>query len=70
MGLNSNMGDQIVFSILAHYRFPEQTFVGSPESVETLKQALDQERRKNSADLAGGQMDARQRLAPPAKPPQ
>ena len=40
MGLNSNMGAQILSSILAYYRFPEQTFVGSPEGIRVLKQAL------------------------------
>ena len=51
MGLNSDMGERIVSSILAHYRFPDQTFVGSPETVDALKQALDQERQKASAGL-------------------
>jgi hypothetical protein len=35
------MGERILSSILEHYRFPDQTFVGSPESLEALKQALD-----------------------------
>jgi spermidine synthase len=52
MGLNSDMGERIQSSILAFYRFPDQTFVGSPEGVHALKQALDQERGKASADLA------------------
>jgi spermidine synthase len=42
MWLNSNMGEQILSSILAYYRFPDQTFVGSPESIDPLKQALDE----------------------------
>ena len=42
MWLNSNMGERILSSILAHYRFPDQTFVGSPERIHALKQALDQ----------------------------
>jgi len=41
MWLNSNMGGQILSSILEYYRFPDQTFLGSPESIQTLKQALD-----------------------------
>ena len=41
MSLNSYMGDGILSSILAYYRFPDQTFVGSPESIQALKQALD-----------------------------
>ncbi|MDR3639580.1 MAG: fused MFS/spermidine synthase [Isosphaeraceae bacterium] len=40
MWLNSHMGAQIRASILKHYRFPEQTFVGSPERLDILKQAL------------------------------
>ena len=41
MWLNTNMGEQILASILEHYSFPAQTFVGSPEAVEALKHALD-----------------------------
>jgi spermidine synthase len=52
MWLNSDMGDQIVSSILAYYRFPDQTFVGSPEGVDALKQALDQERTKTNEGQA------------------
>ena len=40
MWLNSRMGEQIRSSILAHYRFPDQTFIGSPESIRILKLAL------------------------------
>ena len=39
MWLNSDMGERILSSILAYYRFPDQTFVGSPESLHALKQA-------------------------------
>jgi spermidine synthase len=48
MWLNSDMGERILSSILAYYRFPEQTFVGSPESVHALEQALEEriERRE------------------------
>jgi spermidine synthase len=53
MWLNSEMGERILSSILAHYRFPDQTFVGSPETVEALKQALDEESRKVSNELSG-----------------
>jgi spermidine synthase len=49
MWLNSFMSEQILSSILAHYHFPDQTFVGSPDSVNALKQALDQDGRKASA---------------------
>src|SRR5208282_4293733 len=34
MWLNSNLGDRILASILAYYRFPDQTFVGSPEAID------------------------------------
>ena len=40
MSLNSNMGERILSGILAYYRFPDQTFVGSPERIGALKQAL------------------------------
>jgi spermidine synthase len=40
MSLNSHTPEQIRTSILAHYRFPDQTFVGSPEGTRVLKQAL------------------------------
>jgi spermidine synthase len=53
MWLNSNMGDQILSSILAYYRFPDQTFVGSPEGIYALKQALTWAGRKASPGLAG-----------------
>ncbi|MFI5457538.1 MAG: fused MFS/spermidine synthase [Isosphaerales bacterium] len=55
MSLNSDMGERILSSILAYYRFPDQTFVGSPEGVDALKQALDQDGRKSvsSGDRAG-----------------
>ena len=34
MWLNSNMGERILASILAYYRFPDTTFVGSPEAID------------------------------------
>ena len=40
--LNSYIGEGILLSILAHYRFPDQTFVGSPEAIDALQQALDE----------------------------
>jgi spermidine synthase len=45
MWLNSHLGEQMLSSILAHYRFPEDTFVGSPETVLVLKQALASKKR-------------------------
>ena len=46
MWLNSNMGERILSSILEHYRFPEETFVGSPETIDALKNALVDEGRR------------------------
>jgi spermidine synthase len=46
MWLNADMGERILSSILAYYRFPDQTFVGSVPSVYALEQALDQEGRR------------------------
>jgi spermidine synthase len=37
MWLNTNMREQNLSGIRAHYRFPEQTFVGSPERIAVLK---------------------------------
>jgi len=36
--LNSNVGGNTLASIRAYYRFPDQTFVGSPERIGVLKQ--------------------------------
>ncbi len=47
MRWNLLMGDQILSSILAYYRFPDQTLVGSPETIDTLKRALDDVGRKS-----------------------
>ena len=33
MWLNSDMGQEILSGILAYYRFPDRTFVGSPEAI-------------------------------------
>jgi spermidine synthase len=41
MWLNKYMGHEILLSILAHYRFPDETFVGSPARVAALREALD-----------------------------
>ncbi len=40
MWLNSKMGEQIRSSILEHYHFPDQIFVGSPDAIRVLKLAL------------------------------
>ena len=45
MSFNSFMGDAILHGILSHYRFPDRTFVGSPERIDALKQALDRKGR-------------------------
>jgi spermidine synthase len=52
LSLNIDMGDKIVASILKHYRFPDQTFVGSPETVDALKQVLEQERTTGAGRLS------------------
>ena len=52
MWLNTHMGQQILAGILAYYRFPERTFVGSPERIRALKQALAQANRRTSPGLA------------------
>ncbi len=38
MWLNTNVGHQTLSGIRAYYRFPDQTFVGSPERISVLKQ--------------------------------
>ncbi len=38
MWLNSQMGERTLASIRTYYRFPDRTFVGSPERIEALKQ--------------------------------
>jgi spermidine synthase len=40
MSLNTQMGTAILSSILAHYQFPDQTFVGSAGRLQLLKDAL------------------------------
>jgi spermidine synthase len=45
MSLNTSMGDEILGTILKHYRWPEQTFVGTPDSIQALKDALEREGR-------------------------
>ena len=52
MWLNSQMGEKILSSIRAYYRFPDQIFVGSPENVDSLKQVLDDEGRKASTGVS------------------
>jgi spermidine synthase len=47
--LNTNMGARTLNSILEHYRFPAQTFVGSTETIDALKQALHRGGRKEPA---------------------
>jgi spermidine synthase len=45
MWLNRFDANEILYSILKHYSFPNRTFVGSPERVATLKEALKEEGR-------------------------
>jgi spermidine synthase len=54
MWLNSNLGAQILSSILAHYRFPDRMFVGSPERVRALRAALQAAGRQERTGAAGG----------------
>jgi spermidine synthase len=49
MSLNANLRAEILSGILAHYRFPDQTFVGSPASVQSLRRALVRGGRKGLA---------------------
>jgi spermidine synthase len=55
MWLNTYMGGEILNSVLAHYRFPDRTFVGSPARVQALKEALESAGRKESGGLDRGQ---------------
>jgi spermidine synthase len=57
MWLNSYMGTEILASILAYYRFPDETFVGSPARVRALRRALQGAGRKegNSLDQGKGE---------------
>ena len=41
MWLNSDMGEQILASILRITSFPDETFVGSPEGLDELEELLD-----------------------------
>ena len=59
MWLNSYMGERILASILAHYRFPDQTFVGSPQGIDTLKDALN--RRNEWCQLVLSNIDLLQK---------
>ena len=45
MSLNSSTGHETLSSILEHYRFPDRVFVGSPDRIRALKQALGQKGR-------------------------
>jgi spermidine synthase len=45
LSLNRQMSTQILNGILAHYRFPDETFVGSPERLQELKDTLEEARR-------------------------
>ncbi len=54
MWLNSNMGSEILASILAYYRFPAETFVGSPARVSALRRVLQEAGRKEGNGLDRG----------------
>jgi spermidine synthase len=51
MWLNSYLGTEILASILAYYRFPGETFVGSPARVRALRSALQEVGRKEGKGL-------------------
>ncbi len=50
LSLNHYVGTQILGSILEHYRFPDRTFVGSPERLRELKSALNETGRKQQRE--------------------
>jgi spermidine synthase len=52
LSLNNNTSAQILAGILEHYRFPDRTFVGSPDALRALKLALFQAGRKAAASPA------------------
>jgi hypothetical protein len=54
MWLNSDLGQEILASILAFYRFPGETFVGSPARIRALRRALQRAGRKESNGLDRG----------------
>ncbi len=41
LGLNSQLSEAILSTILAHYSFPDRLFVGSPERIQALEMLLD-----------------------------
>jgi spermidine synthase len=56
MSLNSYEGTEILASILAHYRFPDETFAGSPARVRALRESLKGAGRKESSRLDRGRI--------------
>lgn len=60
MWLNAILGQQILEGILQYYRFPEQTFVGSKERIDALKQSLARGGRIDPADRVIKQPTARE----------
>jgi spermidine synthase len=52
MSFNADLAPRILASIIEYFQFPEQTFVGSPESLDTLAQALAEEGRTSRAERA------------------
>jgi spermidine synthase len=45
MAMNNYIGDGILASILAYYKFPDKTFVGSKETIESFKETLNRKGR-------------------------
>jgi hypothetical protein len=73
MSLNTSAAQRILTDILAFYRFPERTFVGSPGSVDALKQALNRGGRKSSGGLEGRKEGAKPKaesIPDPVVPPE
>ena len=69
MWLNSKAGEQIRSSIVEHYRFPDQMFVGSPEGIRLLKLALTISSAANGKDYRlpkSSVTDQTERRLPPA----
>ncbi len=52
LSLNSSLGQRTLSELLAHYRFSDRTFVGSPESLQALRRALNRGGRRNPTSAA------------------
>jgi spermidine synthase len=52
MSLNTSMANRILAGILEYYRFPDKTFIGSGEGIQSLKQALNRAGRRDPVGVA------------------